>query len=266
MNLTDLASRYENRVCVVTGATSGNGEAVVQALLKMKARVHALGRNQERLLALALAGAETYTMDLSHRSSITTALTRLPEGIDYVFHLAGNALVGDVSDEEVATFWQSDFYGPVQLLEGLKSRIYAGGGIGVVTSVSALLDYIEPVKHYQDVKRAMVSWWYGNQEWFEHRRVGSTLISMGAINTGIWKRTESLPSLTERMVRTFIPGPEKYAPQILEDVALHQPVSYPGVGAKLFPVDDRPTPGVRVTLATNAIKSWFWMFGERKQP
>lgn len=262
MSPTDLAHRFENRICVVTGATSGNGLAVVRVLLKMGARVHALGRNQERLFTLGLAGAETYTTDLSDKASIDKTLALLPERIDFVFHLAGNALVGDATDDEVARFWESDYFGPVRLLEGLKPRMNPGGGMGVVTSASAHLGEVRAIRYYQRVKNQMVSWWGQHYDSFQAQGVGLTLISMGVINTGIWDKTKHLPALTRPLVRSAFPGPEKYVSQILEDVALHRLVSYPGVGAKLFPVDDC-LQGVTPALAAILIKSWFWMFGER---
>lgn len=89
----------EGRIALVTGATSGFGEAFARRLLAAGARVIATGRRVERLAEL---GAELATdrvltreLDVRSQASIDALLTGLPaefEGIDILYNNAGLAL------------------------------------------------------------------------------------------------------------------------------------------------------------------------------
>lgn len=259
----NLIEHYEGAVCVVTGATSGNGEALAKKLIRLGAEVHAIGRNQTKLSELDRLGCFVHYVDLTNPMSVVRALARLPKRIDYVFHLAGNAVVGEVSRERVVDFWRSDYYGPIQLITHLVPRMSReGGAVGIVTSAACALGDIEEVKDYQAVKRELVKWWWSSQKWAARNNTSLTLISMGAINTRIWDRAEGMSHITAGVVSMVIPGAERYTKQILEDVALKKLVSYPGVGASMAPVIDgeyRPRPVVR-NLATSFTKVWFGFF------
>lgn len=260
MNLTDY---YEGTVCVVTGATSGNGEALAKKLIKLGAEVHALGRNQTKLSELDQIGCFVHYTELNNHGSISRTLDRLPKRIDYVFHLAGNAVVGEVSPQKLDDFWESDYRGPTQLLAHLVPRMHKeGGAVGIVTSASCAMGDIKEVRHYQSVKREMVKWWWGNQRWAENFNTSLTLISMGAISTSIWSRAEGMSTVTAGLVSMVIPGAEHYTKQILEDVALKKLVSYPGVGASWAPVVDGeycPRPMIK-NMSTAFTKAWFNLF------
>ena len=137
--------------------------------------------------------------------------------------------------------------------------------MGVVTSASAHLEEVAAIKHYQRVKNHMVFWWCQHYEALRARGLGLTLISMGVINTGIWRKTKHLPVLLRPLVQLTIPGPEKYVQKILKDVACHRPASYPGVGANLFPVDGATSDSALFPrLGTAFIKTWFWLLGMEK--
>ena len=253
--------RYKDAVCVVTGATSGNGEAVARELVHLGADVHVIGRNYKRMLEWTKV-AHVHPTELGNPDSVMSTLRQLPRQVDYLFHLAGNAVLGDVSPEAQKSFLQSDYHGPVTLLDGLCPRMNRGGGVGIVSSASVALHSIPDIQYYQYVKGKMTRWWWNNQDRFLDREVGCTLISMGFINTGIWKRVEGLPRITSQLVRLVMPGPMSYAKMILEDVAYNVPVSYPGVGASLAPLIHgkyQPHP-LALEAVTWAAETWFDLF------
>lgn len=258
----DLREPYEGAVCVVTGATSGNGEAVARELVRLGAEVHVLGRNIKKLREWE-GLARAHQVNLADMEDLGTTLGHLPNRVDFIFHLAGNAAVGRLSEEQVHRLWRSDYTGPIQLIEHLIPRMSPGGKVGIVTSASVALGSLPEITHYQAVKREMFHWWRRNQEWAEDTfKVNLTLISMGAINTSIWDRAEGMSRVTAGVVKLIIPGPRHYAKQILEDVALGKPVSYPGVGASLAPIvngEYQPHPWVK-RAATWGTKTWFQMF------
>lgn len=256
MRAQRLRETYEGATVVVTGATSGNGRALAKRLLALGADVIALGRNEQRLAELRDMGAKCFSVDLSSKSQVDYFLQRAPRGIDFVFHLAGNAVSGRLSVADEARFRASDLIGPLYLIEGLKPRIspYSKGTIAVVTSESAALDNIPEIETYQRVKRDMVSWWQSNRKDYNDRGINLMLISMGAIGTSIWQ-TKGIPPMVGRLTQTFLPGPERYVDLILSDAMNRKDVSYPGLFARLAPVVDgryQPHPVVKAGFTLGA--------------
>jgi NADP-dependent 3-hydroxy acid dehydrogenase YdfG len=89
----------DGRIALVTGATSGFGEAFARRILAAGGRVIATGRRAERLDAFAAEIANdrlfTHVMDVRSSESIGTALAALPpafQAIDILFNNAGLAL------------------------------------------------------------------------------------------------------------------------------------------------------------------------------
>ncbi len=73
---------------LVAGATGAVGSMLVHKLLAAGITVRALGRNREKLAALAAAGAQSVAIDLLDR----TAVARACEGIGQVFSSANNVM------------------------------------------------------------------------------------------------------------------------------------------------------------------------------
>ena len=88
----------EGRIALVTGATSGFGEAMTRRLVAGGAKVIATGRRADRLAALAAElGEQVLTRELDVRSaaSVDALLPSLPaefEAIDVLYNNAGLAL------------------------------------------------------------------------------------------------------------------------------------------------------------------------------
>lgn len=261
--LSNLKTFYEGSVCVVTGATSGNGEAVAKLLLKLGAEVHGIGRNQKKLDELARRGIFSHSCDISKRDQVAKTVSELPSRIDYFFHLAGNAVIGEFTLDDTLNMWNSDYNGPINLLRSLFPRITSGGGVGLVTSASAGMQNINEIALYQEVKRTFADSVCGFRSAFEEKYLGLTLISMGVVDTDIWNRTPRMPKITGAAVRFLIPGPGFWAPRILKDVANHRPVSYPGIGACFAPVSSdgqyQTNPYVE-KIASEIVRFWFKKF------
>lgn len=60
---------------VITGATGHTGRGIVERLAKQRHSVRAIGRNQERLRAVAAVGAEPYVCDLADTDELTRAFS-----------------------------------------------------------------------------------------------------------------------------------------------------------------------------------------------
>lgn len=83
--MTEKYLNYSDKICVVTGAGSGMGEATAKMLVELGAKVYALDIRE-----VALEGIEEYIhVDLSDKDSIDQAFRKLPEKIDCFFGVAG---------------------------------------------------------------------------------------------------------------------------------------------------------------------------------
>lgn len=120
---------YTDKVCVVTGASSGMGKAATEMLVDLGAKVYALDLNK-----CEVEGIEKYIeCNLSLKDSIDKAFTEIPEHIDSFFGIAG--LSGSKTD--YITTFNCDFTANKYItLEYLTKRMSEGGSITYVTSTA----------------------------------------------------------------------------------------------------------------------------------
>ena len=104
----------EGRIALVTGATSGFGEAMTRRLIAAGGRVIATGRRAERLEALAKELATdrllTRELDVTSQASIAALLPSLPaafEAIDVLYNNAGLALGLGKAHEASLDDWET---------------------------------------------------------------------------------------------------------------------------------------------------------------
>jgi NADP-dependent 3-hydroxy acid dehydrogenase YdfG len=102
------------RIALVTGATSGFGEAMARRLLAAGAKVIATGRRTERLATLAAEAASdrllTRELDVRDEASIAALLPSLPsafEAIDILYNNAGLALGLNKAHEAALSDWET---------------------------------------------------------------------------------------------------------------------------------------------------------------
>ncbi len=91
---------FANKVAVVTGATSGIGQAVAIAFAEKGAKVWALGLNSEGAKYPENLSIETVEMDVTDENKIADFFKNLDQ-LDMLFNGAG---MGSVSEHELPTF------------------------------------------------------------------------------------------------------------------------------------------------------------------
>ena len=121
---------YSDRLALVTGATSGIGEATVQKLVDGGARVIATGRRQERLNALKdRLGevVETAVLDMTDTAAVKAFADGLGETPDNLVNNAGLALGVQGADEASLDDWDrmidTNIRGLVHLTRALLPRM-----------------------------------------------------------------------------------------------------------------------------------------------
>jgi NADP-dependent 3-hydroxy acid dehydrogenase YdfG len=102
-----MSDRDQNRVAVITGASSGIGEATARTLAASGHRLALLARRSDRVDALAAElgdGALAITADVTDRDSITEAAERVQTelgGADILINNAGVMLLGPIVDAPI---------------------------------------------------------------------------------------------------------------------------------------------------------------------
>jgi NADP-dependent 3-hydroxy acid dehydrogenase YdfG len=105
LDLRVMTDGLQGTVALVTGASSGIGEATARALAAQGARVAVVARRKERLDALAAQiGGLAIEADVTHRDRAVEAVERAARGLgrlDIVINNAGVMLLGPIVDAPV---------------------------------------------------------------------------------------------------------------------------------------------------------------------
>jgi 3-hydroxy acid dehydrogenase / malonic semialdehyde reductase len=144
----------QGRIALVTGATSGFGEAMTRRLLAAGARVIATGRRAERLAAMAKELASdrllTRELDVTSEASIAALLPSLPadfEAIDVLYNNAGLALGLNKAHEASLDDWETMIATNVTGLVRMTRAVLPGmvarnrGDVMNISSVAANYPY-----------------------------------------------------------------------------------------------------------------------------
>lgn len=111
------------RVALVTGASSGIGEATVRAFLAEGFIVYAVARRVERMQSLAEAGARVFAMDVTQDESMSIGVARIlgeTGRIDVLVNNAGYGSYGAVEDvpiEEARRQFEVNLFGLARLVQ-----------------------------------------------------------------------------------------------------------------------------------------------------
>ena len=141
------AEFFKNKVVAVTGGSDGIGKAMVDALIKMGAKVATCGRNQDKLYDLQLlhSGHHLHTIvaDVSNyndcKNFIDTTI-QVYGGIDILINNAGismRALLKDLEVEVIQKVMEINFNGTLYCTKlALESIIERKGTIVGVSSIA----------------------------------------------------------------------------------------------------------------------------------
>lgn len=143
--------RLQDKVVVVTGASSGMGKAIVECFVNEGAKVVAVARRKERLEALAAELAEApgsiavYVGDISSRQTneemIDFAVSEFGR-LDVLVNNAGimddMSPVGDATDEKYEQVMKVNVYGPMTAMRKAVNVFKSQGSKGNIINVASV--------------------------------------------------------------------------------------------------------------------------------
>ena len=137
----------ENKTILVTGASSGIGQATAIECSKMGARVVISGRNEERLhetyIQLENDGHQIIVADLNSQSDVDTLVEASPV-LDGLVNNAGRGKskpVNFLKLEDLQEVYQTNLFGVALLTKGLlkKKKLVKGSSIVFTSSISSYI-------------------------------------------------------------------------------------------------------------------------------
>lgn len=135
------------RIAVVTGASSGIGEATARQLAQAGWHVIIGARRMDRLEALANEiGGTAHVLDVSDAASVNAFCEAVPAELHLLVNNAGGALgldpVAEAKDEDWEMMYATNVLGLMRITRGLLPKLLAGAGhIVNMTSVAAIEVY-----------------------------------------------------------------------------------------------------------------------------
>jgi NADP-dependent 3-hydroxy acid dehydrogenase YdfG len=145
-----MTDDVQNKAALVTGASSGIGEATVRALRAAGWTVFAVARRAERLAALAAeTGAVAIPADISEDDDVSRLLSQVTEagGVDTLINIAGGArgadTIGGASTDDWEWMYRVNVLGTMKLTRAFLPMLRATGEGTVLnlTSTAALAAY-----------------------------------------------------------------------------------------------------------------------------
>ena len=138
------------RTALVTGASTGIGEATVRALASQGWQVFAVARREDRLAALAAqTGAVALAGDVTDDAAVARILDAVSSagGVDTLINVAGGARgadhLGQAKTEDWEWMFQANVIGSMKLIRAFLPMLRAGrrGTVLNLTSTAALVAY-----------------------------------------------------------------------------------------------------------------------------
>ncbi|MEV7604539.1 SDR family oxidoreductase [Paenarthrobacter sp. NPDC089322] len=144
------AEETQNKTAVVTGASTGIGDATVRALTASGWKVYAVARRADRLEALgAQTGAIPFAADITVDDDVTALLAAVTRdgGADTLINIAGGArgadTIGNANTEDWDWMYQVNVLGTMKITRAFLPMLRANGEGTVLnlTSTAGLAAY-----------------------------------------------------------------------------------------------------------------------------
>ena len=153
------------RTVLVTGASSGIGEATARSFLERGWTVYAAARRTERMESLARAGALVHPLDVTCEASIAALVSRVKADHGHLEVLVNNAGIGvygsveEVPMDEARRQFEVNLFGIARLTQLVLPAMRAAGS-GTIVNVSSIGGrvYTPMGAWYHASKHALEGW------------------------------------------------------------------------------------------------------------
>ncbi|MGH9862950.1 MAG: SDR family oxidoreductase [Candidatus Acidiferrales bacterium] len=203
---------FKDRVAIVTGASSGIGEALVRQLAREGARVVLAARSEEQLQAVAASlDAERVLVvptDVTEPADIDHLIERTATrfgGIDILVNNAGFGLYGGTEEilwEHLRQMWEVNFFGAVRCTRAALPYLCARRGVVVNISSVAGKIVVPYMTQYCATKHALNAFSDGLR--MELRQAGVRVVTVcpGRVRTrfhqAAYRDSKNLPAVLRR--------------------------------------------------------------------
>lgn len=214
-----MAESYTDKTCVVTGAGSGIGQALVTALLAEGATVYALDVRADRLEKLAAEASEgaalhTAEVDISNRESMAAVAERIHSEagqVDLLINNAGVTLLAETADVSFADWRRLLDINYLGVLHGVHyfypAMVKRGGGhIANVASVAGSAGYAT-AQAYATSKAAVIGFTRSLEVEARTHGVYVTNVCPSYVDSAIFDDALSTGWNAERVRATFLTKP-----------------------------------------------------------
>ena len=226
----DMCEYYENKVALVTGAASGIGLALCEALLAQKARVVVMADlNAEKLECERRRLADGYpgrvfgvTADVTRKAEVEEMIRKGAEHgggrIDLLFNNAGLSLAkafDETTDDDWDFAFKVNFYGALHAIRAVLPVMRAHGG-GHIANTASGIGYV-PMAYqsmYSATKAALIGLTGSLRYELWDENIHFSAIIPGTVATPIWQGKQPEGAIT----------PAQSAEGILRGVAANERV------------------------------------------
>lgn len=133
-----------NQTALITGATSGIGQALVERYLSAGTNVVACGRNKEKLSHLTSAQCQTLVFDITNKQQVIDSAKHVNE-LDTLILNAGDCRyiddVLDFDDEVFESVIETNLLSMGRMLKSYLPKIKTGGTVVFVSSIATVLPF-----------------------------------------------------------------------------------------------------------------------------
>ena len=156
-------TRFQNKRALVTGASSGIGQAIAQALAAEGAQVHAVARSWPQASGRAPAGWQLHNADFTVEADVTrlaAEVSNVASTLDVLIHCAGVLDMGTVADFPMAqldAMYQVNVRAPFFLTQRLLPPLMQSRGQIVFINSSAAVSPNTALAGYSSTKAALKS-------------------------------------------------------------------------------------------------------------